>query len=362
MRHRLKEYVPLASFTTLGVGGSARFFARAETVEEVRQALAFARPRSLPVFVLGGGSNIVIADGGWDGLVLAPNIPDVVFEERGDTILVTAGAGVVWDELVAETARRGLIGLECLSGIPGTVGGAVVANLGAYGAQCSDTFVSADVLDMQDESGAVRVIRKEACDFSYHDSRFSREPGRHLILRATFSLATTGTSRLSYRDNRFDLRALAAERAREPTPADVRAAILEMRGEKGMLSASYRSAGSFFHTARVSADKYAQVAALARSLDDEKEKRLRPWAWQQPDGSYKIAGGFLLEYTEFRKGYARGAVGISPKHTLAIINLGGARASDIAELARDMQSAVEKIFGIRLEREVEYIGDVERGA
>lgn len=356
----LTSYVPLAPFTTLGVGGEARFFVSAQSVEEVTDALAFARARALPVFVLGGGSNIVIADGGWDGLVLAPRLLDLAFEERGDTVRVTAGAGIVWDELVAETAGRGLIGLECLSGIPGTVGGAVAANIGAYGAQASDTFVHAEVLDTQDESNTVHVVRKDACNFSYHDSRFGRESSRHLILRATFSLAATGTSRLSYRDNRFDLAALAAEHAREPTPADVRAAILQMRSEKGMLGASYQSAGSFFRTSRVSAEKYAQVVALARSLNAAKEERLRPWAWQQPDGSYKIAGGFLLEYTEFQKGYVRGPVGISPKHTLAIINLGSAHASDIAELARDMRDAVEKVFGIRLEREVKYIGEVEK--
>lgn len=355
----VQEHVPLAPFTTLGVGGTARFFVSAQSVEEVTDARAFARARALPVFVLGGGSNIVIADGGWDGLVLAPRLSDLTFEERGDIVRVTAGAGIVWDELVAETASRGLIGLECLSGIPGTVGGAVVSNLGAYGAQCSDTFVHAEALDTQDESNTVCVIKKEACDFSYHDSRFGREHGRYLVLRATFALATTGTSRLSYRDNRFDLAALATERGREPTPADVRAAILKMRGEKGMLSASYQSAGSFFHTPRISAEKYAQVVAQARALDAEKEEHLRPWAWQQPDGSYKIAGGFLLEYTEFQKGYARGSVGVSPKHTLAVINLGGARASDIAGFARDMRDAVEKIFGIRLEREVEYVGAVE---
>jgi UDP-N-acetylmuramate dehydrogenase len=356
----VKEHVPLAPFTTLGVGGEARFFVSAQSVEEVTEALTFARAQALPIFVLGGGSNIVIADGGWDGLVLAPRISDLTFEEQGNTVRVTAGAGVVWDDLVAETASRGLIGIECLSGIPGTVGGAVVANIGAYGAQASDTFVYAEVLDMQDESNTVRMIRKDACDFSYHDSMLGRESGRYLILRATFTLAASGASRLSYRDNRFDLGALVTEGRREPTSADVRAAILEMRGEKGMSGASYKSAGSFFHTAFVSAEKHAQVATQTRALDADKEERLRPWAWQQPDGSYKIAGGFLLEYTEFQKGYVRGPVGISPKHTLAIINLGGARARDIAELARDMQSAVGKLFGIRLEREVEYIGEVEK--
>ena len=358
----LQEHVPLAPRTTLSVGGAARFFIEARSVEEVKEALAFARERNLPLFVLGGGSNIVIADGGFDGLVLAPRIMDITVEEKGDTALVTAGAGVVWDELVAFTIERGLAGLECLSGIPGTVGGAVVANLGAYGAQASDTFVSAETLDRNDEKNGVRIFKNEECGFSYHDSIFSHPSERFIILNATFALSTARPLKIAYKDNRFDLAALASESGREPTQADVRAAILKMRGEKGVLATSYKSAGSFFHLPFVSAEKYAEVAALARSLDAGKEEKLRPWAWQQPDGSYKLAAGFLLEYTEFQKGYVRGAAGISPKHTLAIINVGEARAAEIAALARDMQDAVEKTFGIRLEREVEYVGDVERAA
>lgn len=352
----VQEHIPLASLTTLDVGGEARFFVAAQSVGEAVEALAFARERALPVFVLGGGSNIVIADSGFDGLVLVPRMSNVTFEEQGDSVLVTVGAGVVWDELVAQSAARGYVGIECLSGIPGTVGGAVVANLGAYGAQASDTFVSAEVIDRTDEGNTLRVFRKEECDFSYHDSMFSHTPGRYLVIQATFMLSTSGTSRLSYRDNRFDLESLAISSGHEPTLGDVRAAILMMRGEKGVLGTSYKSAGSFFHMPFVSPEQYSEVIRRARELDAEKEERLRPWAWKQKDGSYKLAPGFLLEYTEFQKGYVRGHVGISPRHTLSIINVGNARAEDIAVLARDMQNAVEKIFHVRLEREVEYVG------
>lgn len=354
----IRENVELAPLTTLDVGGPARFFVEAQSAEEVVEALDFARAKSLPLFVLGGGSNIVVADTGFDGLVLALRIPGIAIDVQGDKAHLTVGAGVVWDELVAQTTERGLIGIECLSGIPGTVGGAVVANLGAYGAECSDTFVSAEVLVREEAGYVLKVFKKEECDFSYHDSLFSHDPGRYVVLRATFTLATSGTSRLSYRDNRFDLEKLAAESGREPTPSDVRTAILRMRREKGMVAGVYKSAGSFFHMAFVSKEKYAQVLEKARTLDAEKEETLRPWSWEQSDGSYKIAGGFLLEYTEFKKGYVRSGAGVSPKHTLSVINVGDARACDIDNLARSMQDAVEHMFGIQLIREVEYVGDV----
>ena len=356
----LQEHIPLAPFTTFHIGGPARFFILAQTTDEVIQALAFARERSLPLFVLGGGSNILVADNGFDGLVLAVRIPGITSENRDGYASVTAGAGVVWDELVAWAVRRGFAGFECLSGIPGTVGGAVIANVGAYGAQCSDTFVSAEALDLHDANGVPKVLTKDECRFTYHDSLFCREPGRYLVVRATFALPTNGAPRFAYKDNRFDLSVLATKNGRPPTLANVRNMVLDVREQKGNLimedRVSYKGAGSFFHMPFVSPQQYEHVKSRARALDAEKEERLRPWAWEQPDGSYKLAPGFLLEYTEFQKGHVRGAVGISPKHTLAIINVADARASDVAGLARDMCDAIEKIFGVRLEREVKYVG------
>ena len=355
----LQERVSLAPYTTLCVGGAARFFIEAQSVEEVVEALDFVHTHTLPLFVLGGGSNILVADEWFDGLVLAVRLPGITFEERDRDVLVTAGAGVLWDELVARAVERGLAGLECLSGIPGTVGGAVVANIGAYGAQASDTLVSAEMIDTQERSNKLQMMEKEACGFAYHDSTFSRDPGRYVILRATFALARDGAPRLAYRDNRFNVAELVSSSGRVPTLGDVRNAVMEVRKEKGVLSDSYKSAGSFFHMPYVTAEKYAEIAAHARSLDVAKEECLRPWAWREPNGSYKLAPGFLLEYTPFQKGYVQGAIGISPKHTLSIINIGKGRARDVAVLARDMQDAVEKMFGVRLLREVEYVGDIE---
>ncbi|MDD3531303.1 MAG: UDP-N-acetylmuramate dehydrogenase [Candidatus Pacebacteria bacterium] len=359
----IREHVPLASFTTLGVGGEARFFAEPRSLEDVQEAAAFARARDLPLFVLGGGSNVVVSDEGFSGLVLRMRSTQLSTEERGDMVFVTAGAGMVWDDFVVYAIKHNLFGIECLSGVPGTVGGAVVANLGAYGAQASDTFVRADVLDTRSGEPALKVFENEQCDFSYHDSFFSREPGRYIIIRATFALSRDAGAIPAYRDNRFDMTSLAVSLGRAPTQSEVRAEVLRMREEKGSLimpgRISFKSAGSFFHMPFVSEEQYALVAAKAQEIDAAKEERLRPWAWRQKNGSYKVAPGFLLEYTEFKKGYVRGDVGISPRHTLSIINVGEGSARDIAALARDMQDAVEKIFGIRLEREVEYIGTIE---
>ncbi|MBI2025580.1 UDP-N-acetylmuramate dehydrogenase [Candidatus Kaiserbacteria bacterium] len=363
----LKEHVPLAPLTTFGVGGPARFFVEAESAEEVVEALAFARERALPVFALGGGSNIVIADSGFDGLVIALRIQGVTTENKDNgKTFVTVGAGVAWDDFVVWSIEKKLSGLECMSGVPGTVGGAVVANVGAYGAQVSDTFVSAEIIDTKgasDKVQAIQVIKKEECGFSYHDSLFGRSGGRYIVVSATFSLSADPAVTPSYKDNRFDMAELSLQLGHKPTQQEVRDSVLKMREEKGSLimkgRKSFRCAGSFFHMPFVSNEKYDEAAGIARTLDAEREKALRPWAWEQPDGSYKLAPGFLLEYTEFQKGFVRGGAGVSPLHALSIINVGNARASEIAELALDMQNAVEKIFGIKLEPEVEYVGDVE---
>ncbi len=360
----IEERVPLAPLTTFGVGGEARFFAAAKTVDEVQEALVFASARKIPVFILGGGSNILVSDEGFEGLVLSVRLSDITTEEAGDRTHVSVGAGVVWDDFVQWSIAHRFAGLECLSGVPGTVGGAVIGNLGAYGAQTSDTLVRVESIDTHHTESGIRVFEKEACDFSYHDSIFGKTSGRYAVVRAIFALSTDPTSQLSYRDNRFDLTRLTHTLGHAPSQQEIREAILDMREEKGSIimpgRRSYKCAGSFFHMPFVSPEQYAQVVARARALDAVREEQLQPWAWEQPDGSYKLAPGFLLEYTEFKKGYTRGSVGISPKHTLVIINLAGATACDIANLARDMQRAVSDLFGITLEREVEYVGCVER--
>lgn len=358
----IREHVELAPYTTFGIGGTARFFIEAASIDEVHEALAFAKDRGLSVFVLGGGSNILISDHGFDGVVLRVNLTGMVFHPAAPHV-VTVGAGVPWDALVVATLERGLAGLECLSGVPGTVGGAVVANLGCYGAQMSDTFVSARVLDLVSGGTELQTLTREECQFSYHDSLFAKQPGRYVVLDATFELSTSGVVGSTYADHRFDLATMTAHYGHVPTLHEVRTAVLDVREEKGTLimpgRTSYKCAGSFFHMPFVSPEHYQNVVQRARELDAAQEERLRPWAWMQSDGTYKLAPGFLLEYTDFQKGFVRGGVGISPRHTLSIINTGTATAAEVATLAHDMQQAVYTVFGVQLEREVEYVGDIE---
>lgn len=363
---KVEENVPLAPLTTFGIGGVARFFARAQSEGEVLEALEFAREHELPTFILGGGSNIVVADDGFPGLVLRVDIGGISFKNKEEKTFVTAGAGVVWDELVKDTVAKELEGLECMSGVPGTVGGAVVANLGAYGAQVSDMFVSADVIDRENIMDGIKMLSKDECNFSYHQSVFNHTRDRYIVLSATFALLPNTSPQISYEDHRYNLAAMVSGKGGKVTLTDVREGILTVREEKGALymegRKSYKSAGSFFSTLYITAERHAHILDRASALNSTLEQRLRPWAWAQADGSYKIAAGFLLEFTEFSKGFVRGTVGVSPDHQLFLINRGGASARELVSLARDMEASVEKLFGVRLQREVEFVGDVEHSA
>lgn len=356
---KIEEQVLLSPFSTFRVGGPARYFITTHTVAETEQAIAFANAERLPIFVLGGGSNIVVADDGFNGVVIRPLLEHVSVKTNEDSALVTIGAGVDLDALIDRMVGEGYSGLEALSGIPGTVGGAVVANAGAYGAAIGDACESVNVLEIAKAHEGVKKMLPQQCKFSYHDSVFSQLSGRFLVLDVTLKLARGGEPDFSYKDNRFNFRDILDAEHLPHTCAGLRSAVLAIRKKKGVLKDSYKSAGSFFHMPYVTSAQYEEIKRIAKELDAEKEARLQPWAWEQTDGAYKLAPGFLLEYTPFQKGYVRGLVGISHKHTLSLINLGNAKASDVATLAHDMQRAVKEIFFVELEREVVYVGEVK---
>src|SRR5208282_1984724 len=251
----LQENIPLAPLTTLRIGGPARFFVEAKSVGEVQEAVGFARSKNLPLFVLGGGSNVVVADSGWTGLVLRVAIQGIEqrpgHNDEGEA-LFDAGAGESWDRFVSHAIIAQCAGVECLSGIPGSVGGTPVQNVGAYGQEVSETIESVEVFDRKDSQ--VRELCREACGFSYRSSIFNTsERERFIILRVTYALTPGGEPRLAY----ADLQRHFAGRESRPNLAEVREAVRHIRALKGMLivegDPDCRSAGSFFKNPVVSA-------------------------------------------------------------------------------------------------------------
>jgi UDP-N-acetylmuramate dehydrogenase len=342
----VQEDLSLAPLTTLGVGGAARFFVRAKSVGDVEEAVGLTRSKGLALFVLGGGSNLLVSDRGWDGLVLQVGILGI--EERSEqaTTIFDVGAGVDWDEFVAYAVARKCGGVECLSGIPGSVGGTPVQNVGAYGQEVSETIVSALALDLGEN--CVRELKAAECGFGYRTSIFNTsQRGRYIILRVAYRLAANGASSLRY----ADLQKYFAGRG-TPSLADVRRAVLEIRASKGMVlrASDPGSAGSFFKNPVMSASQHEELVLRAAGRGMEVP------SYPDLDSQRKISAAWLVENSGFRKGYVRGRVGISSKHALAIVNLGGAMAAEIVALKDEIQAGVESAWGVRLEAEPVLVG------
>jgi len=345
----IQENIQLAPWTTLQVGGPARYFAEAHSEDDVREAIGFAEARHLPLFVLGGGSNLVVADSGWPGLVLKMAIGGVEVSVQEGGMLFEAGAGVEWDDFVASAVARNCAGVECLSGIPGSVGGTPVQNVGAYGQEVSDTIDSVRVLDLREQQTV--VLSRQACGFHYRASIFNRtERGRYVILRVSYRLEPGGSPSLKY----ADLKKHFAGWKTEPSLAEVREAVRQIRRSKGMLivpgDADCRSAGSFFKNPVLGEAQFRDLEARAQT------KGLTIPSYPAVDAQRKIPAAWLVEHAGFSKGYALGPAAISGKHALALINSGHARASDIVRLEEEIQKSVYEVWGIQLEPEPVFVG------
>jgi UDP-N-acetylmuramate dehydrogenase len=343
----ISENVPLAPFTTLKVGGPARFFAEALTVADVSQAVQFAHTRNLPLFVLGGGSNLVISDAGWPGLVLKIGITGIN-HRHGPEVVFEAGAGEDWDKFVGLVVAHNCSGLECLSGIPGTVGGTPIQNVGAYGQEVANCIESVLALDLQD--GQLQELCKKACGFSYRSSVFNTtERGRYVIVQVNYALKHGGDAHFAY----ADLKKYFAGWSEKPTLANVRDAVRKIRAGKGMLivdgDEDCRSAGSFFKNPILSLDQYQELSARAAA------RNLQIPSYPGLD-TQKVSAAWLVEHSGFSRGYGNGPVGISRKHALAIVNRGNASAADVVALQEDIQQRVEDIWGIRLDPEPVFVG------
>lgn len=316
-----------------------------KTSDEVHEALRFARSKDLPVYPLGGGSNLVVADAGVRGLVLALATRGIEFEAHGDDTLVHARAGENWDDLVAATVERGLAGLECLSGIPGSVGATPIQNVGAYGQEVADCIESVEVLDRA--TLEIRTLSNAECQFAYRDSFFKREGAdRFIVLGVSYRLIPRGAPRIAY----AELKKALDARESAPDLTEVRRTVIELRRAKSMVldpdDENGRSCGSFFVNALVDAERLAALRAAG----------FEPPAFPQADGRVKIPSAWLIERAGLDKGFRLGAAGLSSKHCLALVAHAGATADDVVTLAHFVRARVIEAFGVELTPEPQFWG------
>jgi UDP-N-acetylmuramate dehydrogenase len=342
---KIQENIALAPLTTLGIGGPARWFVEAASESEIAEACAWARERGVPLIVLGGGSNVLVADAGFDGLALHVAIAGI--EQEGE--LLSAAAGTPWDDCVEQALAANCAGIECLAGIPGTVGGTPVQNVGAYGQEVSTIIERVRAFDrVAQEFGE---FSNAECGFAYRKSRFNTtDRGQYVVTRVDYRLRQNGSPTLTY----AELKAHFSGREKTPSLIEVADAVRGIRKSKGMLlvegDPDCRSAGSFFKNPAVT----PEVAERVKQIAAESGVTLR--VFPAEGGLVKIPAAWLIERVGFRKGYALGAAAISSKHTLALVNRGGATAAEILALAEKIRAAVEARFGIRLEMEPEMVG------
>lgn len=345
MAAELLSNVPLAPLTSFGTGGCAQWFARVDNARELAEMLEFADKSKLPWWLLGGGSNVLIADAGLSGVVLQWRSREIAVLRRNDDLtFVKVAAATNWDEFVQWSIDQGLYGVECLSGIPGQVGAAPIQNIGAYGQEVAQTIEAVNVIGVDDRSD--RRLTNIQCEFSYRDSCFKRAPRRYIVTSVEFALHNHGIPCTTYAQVRERANAGAL------SLASLRQIVLQLRREKSMLldptDPNSRSAGSFFTNPVVDAD-FARLLLASSSA--------KVPHWPSPDGKLKLSAAWLIENSGMGKGYGSGAVGLSQHHTLAIINRGGATTAEILAFAAHVADRVNAAFGVRLQREPVYLGN-----
>ena len=347
---RLQRDLPLAPRTTLGLGGPARFLVEVRDDAELVEALAWAEAEGQRVAVIGGGSNLVVSDAGWDGLVIAMASRGVeTLDDAGGRVHLRVQAGEPWDALVARVVDEDLAGIECLAGIPGQVGATPIQNVGAYGQEVSSVLTRVHAYDRE----AKRFVTIEAadCAFGYRDSRFKRAPEGQVVTSVELVLHRGGRPTIAY----AELEKKLGERAGSATLAEVRQTVIALRRAKSMVldprDPDTRSAGSFFTNPIVDDRTRDEVLARAKARG-----LARVPTYAQPDGRTKLAAGWLIEQAGVTKGLRRGAVGISSQHALALVHHGGGTTRELLALADDVVARVRDAWGVTLEREPVLLG------
>ncbi|MFZ5932895.1 MAG: UDP-N-acetylmuramate dehydrogenase [Patescibacteria group bacterium] len=339
----LKKNVPFTTLTTFKIGGEAKYLAEVKNKEELKEAVAFAKKKDLPIFVLGGGSDILISDAGFDGVVVKYVGESVNFRQEGKSVDVTAAAGLTWDKLVANVVNKNLQGIECLSGIPGSVGASPIQNIGAYGQEIKDAFVSLSAYDIQKEEFV--VLAKKDCGFSYRESIFKKPEakGRYIITDITLKLKKGGEPLVAYESLKSYLK---GKGIKNPTLSQIREAVLDLRGQRLEDPRVIGNAGSFFKNPIITKGEFSQI-----------KKNYPQMPYHEVSGSkVKLFAGWLIENAGWR-GRTYKNTKVSDKNALVIVNPEGkATAKEVRELAEKISDDVYQKFGVRLEPEVQYIG------
>lgn len=335
----LKEGTALAPFTTFHIGGPARFFVEAHTEEEVHAALREAKEQGLPLIPLGGGSNVLVPDSGIEAVVLKMMMHAVVCADEADTVLIIAEAGARWDDVVNTAITQTLFGIENLAGIPGTVGGAAVQNIGAYGAELANIFEYADTIDTV--TGARKRISRSESEFGYRTSFFKKNP-TYIIIRVALRLTKNAQANLSYKD----LARLHAAGTPLTTPSEIAQTVRGIRKGKFPQHGVEGTAGSFFKNPVLLKE---QVDQLAKQYPDLPQ-------FLQSDGTIKISLAWLLDHVLSLNGFSLGRARLYEKQPIVIATQPGATATEVTVLAEEVQRRVYDATGITIEREVETFG------
>ncbi|GHF48300.1 UDP-N-acetylenolpyruvoylglucosamine reductase [Streptomyces morookaense] len=350
MRVQENHDAPLAPLTTFRLGGPAARLVTAVTDDEVIAAVREADASGTPLLIIGGGSNLVISDKGFEGTAL--RIATEGFLLDGTSLELAAGEN--WSDAVARTVEAGLAGIECLAGIPGSAGATPIQNVGAYGQDVSATLTEVVAYDRR--SGEVVTLTNAECGFSYRHSRFKQEPDRHVVLRVRFELEDAGglSAPIKYPET---ARALGVEAGDRVPAAVARATVLRLRSGKGMVldpeDHDTWSAGSFFtNPVLTAAEHEAFLARVTERLGPD----VMPPAFPAGDGMVKTSAAWLIDRAGFTKGYGTGAARISTKHTLALTNRGDATTEELLALAREVRDGVHAAFGVTLVNEPVTVG------
>ncbi len=341
---RFSEDVSLAELTTFKLGGKTRGIAACFSVEDVQAAFALSRERGLPWYVIGGGSNLLANDAGYEGIMIHIGSDAMTFEDSAKDssdvqyVLAIAEAGAVWNTFVQESVARGLWGIENLAGIPGSVGGAPVQNIGAYGADISQTLAWVEAFDTKTET--LKRFTNEECMFGYRDSRFKHDPSL-IIMRVAFNLARNGSPQIEY----TDLRKKAEAGEALSTPSDIAKAVRGIRAGKFPDLAVSGTAGSFFKNPTVTQEAFDALRANYPELPG-----------YPAEGGIKLSLAWVLDHALALKGYSKGSVRLFEKQPLVIVAESGATAHDVDALALEIEQLVFNSTGIHIEREVRTLG------